>query len=52
VENGPTKSDVGPVINSSRGIIFASSGPDFAEASRHAAVALRDRINERREGAQ
>jgi orotidine-5'-phosphate decarboxylase len=36
----------GPVINSSRGIIYASSGPDFAQAARAAAQALRDRINQ------
>jgi orotidine-5'-phosphate decarboxylase len=33
------------VINASRSIIFASSGPDFAEAARAAALALRDEIN-------
>jgi orotidine-5'-phosphate decarboxylase len=50
VTHGPTAAGVGPVINSSRGIIYAwssaaSSGPDFAQAARAAAVALRDRIN-------
>lgn len=35
----------GPVISSSRGIIFASSKLDFADAARAAAVDLRDRIN-------
>lgn len=34
------------VINSSRGIIFASKGPDFAEAARAATERLRDSINE------
>ena len=33
------------VINSSRGIIFASNGPDFADAARAATVRLRDSIN-------
>ena len=33
------------VINSSRGIIFASKGPDFAEAARTATLRLRDSIN-------
>jgi orotidine-5'-phosphate decarboxylase len=50
VAHGPTGACVGPVINSSRGIIYAwssaaSSVPDFAEAARAAAVGLRDRIN-------
>ena len=33
------------VINSSRGIIYASDGPDFAQAARTATAALRDAIN-------
>jgi orotidine-5'-phosphate decarboxylase len=45
VAHGPTASGVGPVINSSRGIIYASQGPDFAEAARTAALTLRNRIN-------
>jgi len=52
VAHGPTASGPGPVINSSRGIIYASPGPDFAEAARSAALALRDRINQSREVAQ
>jgi orotidine-5'-phosphate decarboxylase len=47
---GPTVEGVGPVINSSRGIIYASRGPDFAEAARTAALTLRDRINQLRDG--
>ncbi len=35
----------GPVINSSRGILYASYGLDFAEAARREAVRLRDAIN-------
>lgn len=35
----------GPVINSSRGIIYAGHGLVFAEKAREAALALRDRIN-------
>jgi orotidine-5'-phosphate decarboxylase len=46
VTHGPTAGGLGPVINSSRGIIYASQGPDFAEAARGAAVTLRDRINQ------
>ncbi len=33
------------LINSSRGIIYASAGPDFADAARHAAHTLRDQLN-------
>ncbi|MCA9327155.1 orotidine-5'-phosphate decarboxylase [Candidatus Saccharibacteria bacterium] len=35
----------GMIINSSRGIIFASSGDDFAEVARKEAKKLRDEIN-------
>jgi len=44
VAHGPDRV-AGPVINSGRSIIFASSGTDFAEAARSAALALRDEIN-------
>ncbi len=49
VAYGSTASGIGPVINSSREILYASSGPDFAQAARAAALALRDRINRIRE---
>jgi len=51
VEHGSTADGIGPIINSSRGIIYASSGSDFAAAAREAALTLRDRINECREEA-
>ena len=35
----------GMIINSSRGIIFASSGPDFAQAARNETQKLHDLIN-------
>lgn len=35
----------GPVINAGRSIIFASSGMDFADAARAAAIKVRDEIN-------
>ena len=47
--HGPTAGGLGPVINSSRGIIYASAGPDFAAAARTAALSLRNRINHTRE---
>jgi len=46
VAHGPTAGGLGPVINSSRSILYASSGPDFAGAARAAALNLRDRINQ------
>ena len=38
------------IINSSRGIIFASPGADFADAARNATASLRDAINRTLEG--
>jgi len=46
VHYGPTADRVGPIINSSRGIIYASAGNDFALAARKAAKELRDRIKQ------
>jgi orotidine-5'-phosphate decarboxylase len=48
VAQGAAADGIGPVINSSRGIIYASSGSDFGSAARRAALELRDRINEQR----
>jgi len=39
----------GIVINSARQIIYASKGPDFAQAARKAAQTLRDEINKHRD---
>lgn len=52
VLNGTDDAGELAVINSSRGIIFASSGPDWRDAARREAAALRDAINSyrRREG--
>jgi len=36
----------GAIINSSRGIIYASKGKDFAQAARQAASSLRNQIND------
>ncbi len=46
--NGLTKDGLGLVINSSRGIIYASKDKDFAEASKNATIELRDLINKYR----
>lgn len=52
VLNGRNSKGTGMLINSSRGIIFASKGPDFAEAAHKAAVDLHTQINEILESAQ
>ncbi len=38
----------GLIVNASRAVLYASAGPDFAEAARRAASALRDAIEEER----
>jgi orotidine-5'-phosphate decarboxylase len=48
VRNGRTRNGSGMIINSSRGIIYASNKKDFAEAARKAATTLRDEINQYR----
>ncbi|GLQ92343.1 orotidine-5'-phosphate decarboxylase [Dyella acidisoli] len=45
VRNGRTAAGAGLMINSSRAILYAGSGEDFAEAARTAALDLRDSIN-------
>jgi orotidine-5'-phosphate decarboxylase len=41
----------GMLVSSSRSIIFASEGKDFANAAREAALATRDEINQYRKAA-
>jgi orotidine-5'-phosphate decarboxylase len=45
VQNGQTAAGAGLVVSSSRGILYASSGENFASAARDATVKLRDQIN-------
>ncbi len=45
VRNGKTADGTGLVVNSSRGILYASSGAGYAEAAADAARELRDAIN-------
>jgi len=45
VRYGVNAKGEGAIINSSRGIIYASPGKDFAQAARQAASSLRDQIN-------
>jgi orotidine-5'-phosphate decarboxylase len=40
----PNKPGTGMIINSSRAILYASSGPDFAEAARKVALTTRDAL--------
>ena len=48
VRNGRAGDGTGLMINSSRGILYASSGADHAEAAANAARELRDTINRHR----
>jgi orotidine-5'-phosphate decarboxylase len=45
VKNGCTSDGTGLLVSSSRAILYASSGDDFADAARSAALDLRDAIN-------
>jgi orotidine-5'-phosphate decarboxylase len=45
VRHGRTADSSGLMINSSRAILYAGNGEDFAQASRAAAIELRDTIN-------
>jgi orotidine-5'-phosphate decarboxylase len=48
MENGKNAKGTGLVINSSRGIIYSSSGADFADSAQSAAAKLKDTINQYR----
>lgn len=45
VRNGRTHAGTGLMISSSRAILYAGNGEDFAERAREATIALRDAIN-------
>ena len=45
LRHGRTADGNGLMINSSRAILYASQGEDFAQASRAATLELRDTIN-------
>jgi orotidine-5'-phosphate decarboxylase len=51
VRNALDEDGTGFIINSSRQILYASSGRDYARAARRAAEALRDEINRQRDAA-
>lgn len=46
VKAGQTANGLGMMINSSRAILYAGNGPDFAEAARAEAIRTRDAIRE------
>jgi orotidine-5'-phosphate decarboxylase len=48
VANGCTADGTGLVVSSSRAILYASGGDDFADAARAATLALREQINRSR----
>ena len=48
VRAGRTADGAGLMINSSRAILYASAGEDFAQAAREVAIATRDAINRHR----
>jgi len=48
VRSGRTKDGLGLVLNSSRGIIYAGGGENFADAAGAATLQLRDQINQHR----
>ncbi len=50
IAHGPTQDGLGPVVNSSRGIIYASSGEDFAQAARNAALRMQAQLRPKGKG--
>lgn len=46
LQNGRGKASDGLIISSSRAILYAGNGEDFAEAARAAALKQRDEINQ------
>ncbi|HTX04900.1 MAG TPA: orotidine-5'-phosphate decarboxylase [Steroidobacteraceae bacterium] len=48
VRNGQTSAGTGLIVSSSRGVLYASTGDDFASAARGAVLALREEINAHR----
>jgi orotidine-5'-phosphate decarboxylase len=48
VRNGQTAAGTGLMVSSSRSILYASTGDDFASAARAATLSLRQQINAHR----
>jgi orotidine-5'-phosphate decarboxylase len=51
VRHGRARDGTGPVVNASRGVLYASARADFADAARSAAEELRQQINSHRQKA-
>jgi len=45
IANGATANGTGLIISTSRAVLYAGSGPDYADAARAAALKLRDEVN-------
>ena len=45
ISNGQDVHGAGLIVNSSRGVLYASQGPDFADAARQVTEQMRDEIN-------
>ena len=50
ITNGQDDQGTGLIVNSSRGVLYASQGVDFAEAARQVTLQMRDEINQFRKG--
>ena len=48
IASGQTRAGTGLIVSSSRAILYASAGEDFASAARVATASLRDTINRNR----
>ncbi len=48
ISNGQDEQGAGLMVNSSRGVLYASQGPDFADAARQVTEQMRDEINQYR----
>jgi orotidine-5'-phosphate decarboxylase len=46
IANGATADGTGLIVNSSRAVIYASAGDDYAAAARTAAITLRDSLSD------
>lgn len=51
VQAGVDARGAGIIVSASRAVLYASKGPDFADAARAAAITLRDEINRHRRAA-
>jgi orotidine-5'-phosphate decarboxylase len=52
VRHGPATAGPGPIVSTSRGVLYASAGEDFADSARAAAERLQRQINSMRKSAE